>query len=249
MSLRKSGLLRVGAAVLIAGAAARLIGAAEVHSAADTIRHTLEARFPGVKILDIKPAPIPHLYEVMTEGGVVYSDEAGDYLIQGSLMQTSSKRNLTAESMDAHNSIDFKALPFDHAIKIVKGSGKRRLVVFADPDCPYCQKLERELLPVTNVTIYTFLYPLDELHPQASERARAIWCAPNRGQAWTQWVLERRQPPDKGSCKQIPLEENAKLAQGFGINATPTLFTSNGHRISGVRTTDKLEALLTQATP
>ena len=249
MSLRKSRLLRVGAAVLVACALTSYAGAADVHGAADAIRHTLEARFPEVRILEIKPAPMPHLYEVMTEGGIVYSDETGDYLIQGSLMQTNSKRNLTAESMDAHNSIDFKALPFDHAIKIVKGNGKRRLVVFADPDCPYCQKLERELQPVTNVTIYTFLYPLDELHPQASERARAIWCAPNRGEAWTQWVLEHKQPPDKGSCKQTPLEENAKLAQNFGINATPTLFTSNGHRISGVRTADKLEVLLSQATP
>jgi len=214
------------------------------------IKSTLQSRFPNVTILEVNPTPMPHLYEIYTGDGIAYSDEKGEYLLSGSLTSTSTKRNLTSESLDAHYPIDFKTLPLDHAIKIVKGSGRRQLAVFSDPDCPYCQRLEKELSSLSDVTIYLFLYPLTGVHPQAADKARLIWCAPDRGKAWTQWMLDRKAPEGGGAaCTDTPVEANEKLGEQLRINSTPVLFTANGHRISGVRQAAQLEELLNQATP
>ncbi|WP_213694990.1 DsbC family protein, partial [Acinetobacter baumannii] len=76
------------------------------------------------------------------------------------------------------------------AIKTVKGNGKRKLVVFSDPDCPYCQQLERNLQSIDNVTIYTFLYPLESIHPTAKTTAVSIWCSKNPGKAFQDYMIE-----------------------------------------------------------
>ena len=101
--------------------------------------------------------PSPGLYEVFTGDGIAYSTATGDYVVLGEMMDTRTRHNLTRESMGVRNAIDFSTLPLDQAIKVVKGNGKRTLAVFSDPDCPYCQQLEKELASVTDVTVYTFL--------------------------------------------------------------------------------------------
>src|SRR5215510_3374323 len=135
------------------------------------IRQTLETRFPDIKVVDVRQSAMPGLYEVFSGDSLAYTDATGEYLILGQLMETSSKRNLTTLRLDERMSIDVAKLPLEKAIKTVKGSGKRRLAVFSDPDCPFCQQLEKELASVTDVTIYTFLYPLAEVHPDAPKKA------------------------------------------------------------------------------
>ena len=70
------------------------------------------------------------------------------------------------------NRVDVASLPLDLAFKRVKGNGERKLVVFSDADCPFCAKLEKELKSVDNVTIYTFLFPIDTLHPDSARKSR-----------------------------------------------------------------------------
>jgi thiol:disulfide interchange protein DsbC len=77
-------------------------------------------------------------------------------------------------------------LPLEHAIKTVRGDGSRKLVVFSDPDCPYCKGLEGELAKIDNVSIFTFLYPLEGLHPDAKGKAERVWCSSNRAKAWSE---------------------------------------------------------------
>ena len=79
-------------------------------------------------------------------------------------MQT--QQDLTQQRIDELNKVNFSELPLKDAIKEVRGKGQRKLVVFSDPDCPYCKKLERDLPRLDNVTIYTFPFPLEGLHPE-----------------------------------------------------------------------------------
>ena len=67
----------------------------------------------------------------------------------------------------------------------VTRDGSRKVAIFADPLCPYCQMLEREMQGVTNVTVYTFLYPIESLHPGASVKSVEIWCSKDRSSAWS----------------------------------------------------------------
>jgi thiol:disulfide interchange protein DsbC len=196
------------------------------------IRQSIESRFPGSHVLDVQPSAIPGLYELFMGDQIVYSDAAGDYLIVGSMVDTQTKQNLTDARMNEHGKIDFSALPVDRAIKIVKGNGSRKFAVFSDPDCPFCQQLEKTLLSVTDITMYVFLYPIASLHPQAPAKAHAIWCAADRQQAWNQWMQEKKLPPAK-TCSGDPIDALQKLGDTLHINSTPTLFFTNGRRVAG----------------
>lgn len=210
---------------------------------AETIKSTLKERYPAITIVDVEPSAVPGIYEVFTGATIVYTDRTADHLFTGKLYETKSRRDLSNERIDVYNRVDFNSLPFDRAIKIVKGNGSRRLAIFEDPDCPYCQKLETELKDVTDLTLYVFLFPIDDLHPQASLHAKQIWCSADRAAAWTGWVADRK-PLSQATCTDDPVPEVRKLATALRVRSTPTLFTENGHRTEGAPTPQKLQALL-----
>ena len=139
---------------------------------------------------------------------------------------------------------DFSALPFDKAIVKVKGDGSRKLAVFSDPDCPYCKQLEQELAGVTNVTVYTFLFPLAELHPDASRKARLIWCAPDKIKAWDELMLDGKEPPAAAPDCEAPLGGIADVARKLWINGTPGMVTESGRIVPGVLPRTQIESLL-----
>jgi thiol:disulfide interchange protein DsbC len=225
-----------------------LVPRAEDAAALATLKQTLQQRFPDIKILEVQPTPAAGLFEVYTGDSIVYATATGDHLILGSMMDTRTKRNLTAQSMDVHNSIDFSSLPTAQAIKVVKGNGKRQLAVFADPDCPYCKKLEQELASVSDITVYTYLYPLANLHPDAPKKAHAIWCSANRSATWTHWMVSEEPAKPQANCNEDPLKNLLALGEKLHINSTPTLFLANGKRVSGMLTAAELEKALAAST-
>lgn len=208
---------------------------------------TFQERFPEAKVESITRSSIAGLYEVYTGDAIVYVEPSGERLLMGPLLDTRTKEDLTARTMSVRNGIDFNSLPFDRAIKIVKGNGKRQLALFSDPDCPYCQALEKELATVTNVTIYTFLYPLQDLHPEAPARAKAIWCSEDRGETWSRWMLQKKQPEAAGTCGGDPVDEMLTLGKKLRIAGTPTMYLADGRRISGSMAANDLETVLTAA--
>ena len=118
--------------------------------------------------------------------------------------------NLTEERLRKLNRVDVGALPLDMAIKKVKGNGARKMYVFSDADCPFCAKLEQELKNVDNVTIYTFLFPIDQLHPDAARKSRMIWCAPDRVKAWDAFYESGALPDNAGDCDN-PIAKTVEL--------------------------------------
>ena len=220
-----------------------VVASAAASADADTVRKSLHEQFPQLKIEDVRSSPLPGWYEVFTGSQLVYSDATADHLFVGKLIDTHTKKDLAQEQLENRLVIDFQKLPFDSAIKIVKGDGSRRLALFEDPDCPFCQQLEHELANVNNVTLYVFLFPLAELHPQARVHAHAIWCARDRGDAWTHWMLERKDP-GSAECKSDPIDQLQTLGNDLNVTGTPTFFLSNGKRVEGVLAATKLEELL-----
>ena len=229
--------------IVVLGTEASARAGASRENVTTTIARTLESRFPDLKILDVRPAPLPSLYEVYTGTQILYTDESADYLFSGSVFDTQSKKDLTEEGIDSRNSVDFNSLPFHLAITIVKGNGERRLAVFTDPDCPYCQALEKDMTGITDVTVYNFLLPLVRIHPQAERHARAIWCAEDRAIAWSSWMHDRKEPDSK-PCEGLPLESISSLAKEIHITGTPTLYFESGRRLShGLPASDLEHAL------
>lgn len=213
-----------------------------------SLKKAIETVYPKLKVQSITKTPYAGLYEVFLDGQIIYTDDKFSFLIaEGKVIDPVSRRNLTGERLDELNKVDFASLPLDQAIKVVKGNGSRKLVVFSDPDCPFCKRLEqRELVNITDVTIYTFLFPLEQLHPDAANKARAIWCSADRAKAWTDWVLNNQMPKAATNC-DTPIEKIATLGRKLGVSSTPTLILQDGKRILGAYPAKEIEQALEAA--
>lgn len=207
-----------------------------------SLKKTIEAAYPKIKIDSIAKTPFPGLYEIYVDGQIMYSDEKFNFLItEGRLVNPKTKQDITSARLDELNRIDFATLPLDLAIKVVKGNGSRKLVVFSDPDCPYCKKLEqKELANITDVTIYTFLFPLEQLHPDAANKSRAIWCSSDKVKAWQDWIINGQLPKTVNTC-DTPVEKTAYLARQLRVTSTPTLFFEDGRRMLGAYPAAEIE--------
>jgi thiol:disulfide interchange protein DsbC len=222
--------------------------AAPVATPEETIRARFAAGYPDIKVSSIAPTVWTNVYEVVTPEGIIYSDATGEYAMSGQILATASKENLTQARLGKLTAIEFASLPFSSAIKVVKGNGSRKLAVFADPNCPYCRQLEEELQSVNDVTVYTFLFPLEELHPGAKQNALGIWCSKDPAEAWTQWMIKQVQPA-AASCAEDTITALNKLGIKLNIVGTPTLFFSDGRRISGLIPLPQLEQELSKVGP
>ena len=227
-----------------------LISALSTFAMADeaSVKKAVETTYPKFKVDKVTKTAFGGLYEVFIGGQIIYTDEKVSFLIaEGRLVDTKTKKDITGERLEELTRIDFASLPLDQAIKVVKGNGSRKLVVFSDVDCPYCKRLERnELSNITDVTIYTFLYPIEQLHPDAASKSKLIWCANDRVKAWSDWILRDQLPAAAGNC-EVPLEKVGQLARKSGVTRTPTLFFADGRRMLGAQPYKEIERMLTAA--
>ncbi|MDQ6958139.1 MAG: DsbC family protein [Mariprofundaceae bacterium] len=210
-------------------------------SVEQTIRTNISRLSPGFKVDAIKPLDaIPGLYEIRSGNNIFYTDASGDHLISGHIFSTKDHKDLTAARLEDINRVDWNMLPLKDAV--VSGDPKGTPVaVFTDPDCPYCRRLETELPKAKGLKIYTFLFPLTQLHPKSYAKAAAIWCAKNRHETMLD-VMLRNVPLNKlpkATC-DTPIDRNISLGQSLGINGTPTLIAHDGRRHAGVMTAKKL---------
>lgn len=223
-----------------------LMGSAAVAIADEAaIRKAIQGIYPKAKVESVAKTPYAGLYEVFIDGQIIYADENFTYFIaDGRLVDAKTRRELTSSRLDELTRVDFETLPLDKAIKVVRGNGSRKMAVFSDPDCPYCKKLELEgLLSLTDVTIYTFLYPLEGLHPDAASKAKAIWCSPDRAKAWHDWIFNGQLAKGGNTC-DAPLDKIAALGRKLSITSTPTLIFADGKRILGAYPSKDIERAL-----
>jgi len=221
--------------------------AAQADDGAESLEKRLKDLYPATRIERVQPSEIPAVYEVTMGKNSAYTDVTGRYFVFGHLYDMKTQRDLTAERMEKQQRIDFSQLPLGDAIKTVRGKGERVLAVFSDPDCPYCKRLEAELDKLDNVTLYIFPYPLEGLHPEAVDKAVAVWCAPDRARAWAD-LMKTGKVPAKRDCEN-PIQRNIQLAQRLGINGTPTMVSADGRMLPGAAPGDRIEQWLAESRP
>lgn len=210
------------------------------------VKKQLEVRFPDLPIQGVRAAPMAGWYEVFSGDRLFYVDDKADFILIGSVIDAKTKRNLTEERIRDLLRVKFDALPFSDAIKIVKGDGKRKIAVFEDPECPYCKKLDAELVQLTNYTLYVFLFPLDQLHPDASNKSKKVWCAKDRAKAWTDLMSKAQVPQNKGDCA-TPLARISDLAGQLHISGTPAVIFEDGRMVPGAIPKEQIEKFLAEA--
>ena len=202
---------------------------------------TRQPTFP--KIDEISKTKIPGIFELRVGTDIFYSDATGDHLIEGHLVDTKTGGNLTEDRIAKLTAIDFAALPLKDAIVFKLGNGARKLAVFSDPNCGYCKKFERELSQISDVTVYTFLYPI--LGGDSSEKSRDIWCAKDNTKAWRDWMVEGTAPAKSiGQCDVAALQRNALMGRKHKVMGTPALVFEDGKRIPGAMAPEQIEKQL-----
>jgi len=229
---------------LISGAA--LADTAKVDAAKAAIKSALKAKFAGIPVDSVRKMPYDGLYEFVSDNQVFYTDRHVSYILVGRLIDAKSHRDLTEERVRDLMQVKFDTLPLDAAIKLVKGNGKRKMAVFSDPDCPYCKRLEAELDKIDDVTIYLFLYPVELLHAGSTQKAKSVWCAPDRAKAWSE-LMHKGTVPQGGATCDTPVEKIRALAAKLKINGTPTLVFADGQRVPGAIPAAQMEKLLGSA--
>jgi len=212
---------------------------AEQDPATQAVGERFSQRFAGMPVVAVRRTPYG-LFEVQIGMNLVYTDEQVSFVLDGTLVDAATRRDVTRERLEKISAVPFEELPLDLAIKQVRGKGERRLAIFEDPNCGYCKQLRRTLQDVDNVTIYTFLYPI--LAPDSADKARDVWCSADPARAWDDWML-RGKVPAGADCAN-PIQEVLALGRKLMVQGTPALFFTDGSRVSGAVPRATLEARL-----
>lgn len=222
-----------------------LLGLCSVSTAADdSITANIRSKVSkvigaNVEIDRVSKSNYADLYEIITSSGIVYTDKNGSFVIFNAVVVDSkSQTNLSEKRMVEISKFNWSDLPLKDAIKQVNGNGKRVLATVEDPNCGFCKRLQPELQKLPDTTIYTFLAPV--LGEDSIKKSKAIWCASDQAKAWTNFMRDGSGLSSEINC-DTPLERNVTLAKKLRVLGTPAILFSNGDRIPGYTTSEKIE--------
>lgn len=208
----------------------------------------IEAKLGGAKVEAVQATPVPGIFEVRFRGAdgprIVYTDAEAAHIFIGELIDARNDRNLTEERLRRASAINIDSLPYELAVKVQRGNGKRMLVVFSDPYCPACVEFEKTLARLEDVTIHYFMYPV--IRPELADHSRAVWCSPDRAKAWLELAQRRKPPPVSPNCEN-PIDKILAFGGKLGVRSTPTIFFANGERMRGGPSAAQLRSLLDEA--
>ena len=207
-----------------------------------SLNSQLKRQYPNLNFQNIAATEVHGIYSATLDKQIVYLDEAGQHVMLGSMIRLKDQKNLTQNLVIQNNHVDWHNLPFQDALKQVKGNGQHQLAIFVDPNCPYCKKLEKELDKLNNVTIYRFLYPI---RPQSIVPSKQVWCSPNRNYAWDNLMGRGLMPTASSTCAN-PIQRNLQLGQKLKIEGTPGLIFANGYRALGYTSAEQIQAFWQQ---
>ncbi len=222
-----------------------LFGAGGVSADENAVKEGMEMYIGAPVVESVRGTQYGGLFEVVLKNGeLVYTDARVSFIIDGRVIDTATRLDVTQARLVELSAVDFDSLPLERAIKQVRGTGERVLASFEDPNCGYCKRLGKELATLDDVTLYTFLYPI--LGDDSVTKSRNIWCAEDQAKAWNDWILDNRTPP-AAECDSSVVDANVEYGRALRINGTPTMFLGNGQRIGGYLPAAQLNQALEMA--
>ncbi|MCK6431588.1 MAG: DsbC family protein [Burkholderiaceae bacterium] len=239
-----------------AASAAPAAGADAATAAERDLQHKLAKLYPATRVQQVRQSPLPGVFEVTMGPNVAYVSADGRHFLFGHLYDMQQQQDLTAlakasgpaaqaaapppgsrvEAPAANVAREPSAkpsmadLPLANAIVERNGKGSRTLVLFSDPECPYCRRLDASLRSLDDVTIYTFLIPI--LGPRSQVSAEQQWA---------------RSVPARAAEARAVLQANLELARKLGVRGTPYMLRADGERMSGALPVAEIDNWLKEA--
>jgi thiol:disulfide interchange protein DsbC len=229
-------------------AAAATVGATAATAeapAADPRPALLKLLPAGSKLEDLRPSPIPGIYEYMQGAEISYLTADGKYFIDGNVYDMKSRDNLT-EALRTHARVALiNSVPESEMLIFSPANPKYTITVFTDVDCAYCRKLHSQMAELNRLGIrvrYMF-YPRTGPNTESWKKAEVVWCSPNRNEALTRAKAGATLDLSK-ICAPTPVKREYELGENIGVRGTPAIVTENGDYISGYMEPHELLAQL-----
>lgn len=209
------------------------------------------------EVRDVKPAPVKGLYEVTIRKGnreaVIYVDYGKKLLMPTPIFDIASKRPVSPPPVELPVIIpkaDLDKIPLANSIVMGKGDGALKLIVFTDPECPFCNKLHQELKRLVTLepelTVYIKMFPLN-IHPKAYDKARVI-LGSNSLELLEKAFARQELPPPGEKDRKEPVDESIRIAESLGIQGTPAIIFPDGRLVAGAMQAEAIRDLLKPAT-
>jgi thiol:disulfide interchange protein DsbC len=234
-------------------------GTAMIHKCASC--HSLSIKeaneiFKGLgEIKAVNMSPVKGLYEVTVQQGnrqaVAYLDFSKKLLVPGPIFDTVTKKSLTPPPVELPKILtkeELATIPLTDSIVMGNPIGKKRLIVFTDPVCPYCARLHSELKKLValepDLAIYIKMFPL-KMHPDAYDKARVILGSKSLAMLDKAFAGEKLPAPGSKDPKE-PVDETIKIGEALGIDGTPALILPGGQLVTGAKDAETLRKLLAE---
>ncbi|MCW2338190.1 thiol:disulfide interchange protein DsbC [Sphingobium sp. B2D3A] len=219
--------------------------------AAAIAEQELRQTFTNLQFEEFGPAPLKgQVYQAIAGGRVIYFAPQSQHILFGAIYD---KNGLNVTAMTQSASAQKRLGAIDPADALVIGpAGAPKVIEFTDPDCPYCQALERFWIAKASEgkPVQRLIYFVGVIHPEASAKAEHILCSPNKEAAFKAMYAGAR-PATLLKCKAgaDKVARDAETVRRMGVSGTPTLFV-DGKLINGFQQAE-LETFLTskQAAP
>lgn len=215
----------------------------QADDASEKLKQRLQQRLSEISISELKPSPIPGLYEMVFGSRVAYVSADGQYMLTGEIIDLDSRRNLTAVRRGGLVLKSIDALGEANMIVLGPAKPKRTITVFTDVDCPYCSRLHLEVPKLTEagVKVRYMLYPRAGKETETYKRAVAVWCAKDRVKAVG--IAKAGGKLEMKTCTN-PVDEHVRLGREVGVEGTPTLVLDDGRVVPGYAPAAELLAML-----
>ena len=229
------------------------LAAVMLPAAADeaAVRRMIQEKLKGGAQLDsVQKMPWANLYEVTVRApdGVLlyYVDAEAKVIIDGQVIDAKTGRNLTEERQRELSKVSWESLPLQWAITSKRGTGRRKIAILSDPNCPYCRRFEADLAKLDDITVHILAFPV--ISPASVRQTKAVWCSKDRVKAWNDLMFKRIEPQASPDC-DTPIEKIVDAGRRLGASATPTWFVETGERYNGAMPLDELTRVLDRASP
>ncbi len=206
------------------------------------IREVLkDLKAPDAEVLKVQLSPIRGLWEIAIDNkgksGLFYLDFSKNFIVSGSIIEVKTGKNKTKErvtTLQENRRVDFSKIPLNHALVMGNAASPKKVAVFTDPDCNFCEKLHKEMEKVLqekeDIAFYILLYPLAS-HKDAYWKSKSIVCSGSL--RMLEEAYARKDIP-KLECDNKEIDSNIKIAGALGITGTPTLVLPDGRIHTGM---------------
>jgi thiol:disulfide interchange protein DsbC len=212
-------------------------------------------KFIGGTVKKVADPPVKGLWQVAIEKdakmATVYLDYGKKHLVAAPIYSLATRQPITGEASAAEPAkpkrIKQSAIPLKNAIVLGNPAASKRLVVFTDPDCPFCAKLHGELHKLVaadrDLAVHVKLFPL-KMHPQAHDKSRVILAG---GAQLLDDAFAGKPLPASPKAPAAAVDATIAQAGKLGITGTPTMVFPDGTVAVGMRELPELQKLLAGA--